>query len=104
MLSTLRGRSTISLTKCSLEPVSCVLADAIPTVQVERTYTTREEGCVRFWVVLILWLYVPNSCNDGWDGTRASISGHASDDTQSTHDERGDSRLRLLGTGTATYH
>ena len=34
-------KNAISLTECSLEPVDCVLADAIPAVQVEGTDTTR---------------------------------------------------------------
>jgi hypothetical protein len=33
------------------------------------------------------------------DGMRAGISGHASGNTQSAHDKRGHSRLRLLGKG-----
>jgi hypothetical protein len=33
----------------------------------------------------------------GWDGTRAGISDHASNDTQSAHDERGD--WRFIGEG-----
>jgi len=41
--------------------------------------------------------HVPDACEEGWDGTRAGISCHASDDAQSTHDERGDRRLQARG-------
>ena len=86
---------SMSLTKCSFDPVGRVLAYAIPAVQVEGADTTRDASDGRkVRAVNILWKNVPDSCNNGWDGTRASISCHASSDAQSAHDERGDSRLR----------
>jgi hypothetical protein len=41
--------------------------------------------------------HLPDACNEGWNGTRAGISCHTPDDAQSTHDERGDRRLRAQG-------
>jgi len=38
--------------------------------------------------------HVPDACDEGWDGTRADVSCHTSDDAQSTHDECGDRRLQ----------
>ena len=43
--------------------------------------------------------HVPNASDEGWDGTRADVSGYAPDDTQSTHDERRNSRLPLHDEG-----
>lgn len=41
------ARTTTLLTKCGLEPVGSVLADAIPAVQVERTDAARDARGVR---------------------------------------------------------
>jgi hypothetical protein len=41
--------------------------------------------------------HIPDACDEGWDGTRADISCYTSDDTQGTHDERGDRRLQVRG-------
>lgn len=87
------------LTECGLEAVGAVLADAVPAVEVERADATCDiGGNVRgSHVTMDVGKRLPDACDEGWDGTRTSISCHTSDDAQSAHDECGDSRLQARG-------
>lgn len=87
------------LTECGLEAVRAVLADAVPAVEVERADATCDiGGNVRGGQgTMDVGKRLPDACDEGWDGTRTSISCHASDDAQSAHDECGDSRLQARG-------